>query len=259
MAGDRVLLLGGLDPCGGAGITADARVLQHFGAFGLPVALALTVQNRHGLQRLAAVEPSLWQQALQAALADGELHAVKVGLLADAEQIAALAELLRPLAGAVPIVVDPVLSATAGGFAASRAVAVAYCQHLLPLATVVTPNLPELDALAGSGGVPWLLELGCGGVLLKGGHGVGESLCDALTTGDGERRFTHPRLEVGSVHGTGCAFAAALAAQLAVGNALPQAAQIASQFVHDCLLAMGPPDASGLPRPLGLPMRTAGR
>ena len=93
----RVLLLGGVDPCGGAGITADATVVAVHGAWPLPIAVALTAQNRHGFEALAAVPDTTWQRALRAALADGEVHAVKVGLLGGAATVAAVAEALTPL------------------------------------------------------------------------------------------------------------------------------------------------------------------
>lgn len=246
----RVLLLGGLDPCGGAGITADARVLQQFGALGLPIALVLTVQNRFGFRRLAAVDEDLWQDALAVALADGELHAVKTGLLADAAQVEAVARTLRPLE--VPLVVDPVLSATAGGLDPGGDVAAAYRRHLLPLAAVATPNRDELAALAPDG-VAALLRSGCRAVIVKGGHGDGATARDVLHTEAGERAVEHPRMPVGRVHGTGCAFAAALAAQLAAGVPMAEAMAAASRFVHRCLSAMGEGDAAAPPRPLQLP------
>lgn len=255
----RVLLLGGIDPCGGAGITADVRVLAHHQVDGLPVALACTVQNRHGFRRLAAVPADLWQQALAAALADGEVHAIKIGLCGEVAQLVDLAAALAPLIGQVPVVVDPVLSATAGGFAPGSDLVAAYRRDLLPLATVVTPNLPELGALAPAAGSDELLRLGSGAVLLKGGHGGGETVVDRLHHVGGQCDFRHARLPVGPVHGTGCALASALAAQLARGAELDAAAAAAVQFVHACLQTMGPADASGLPRPLVLPSRTSPR
>jgi hydroxymethylpyrimidine/phosphomethylpyrimidine kinase len=251
----RVLVLGGIDPCGGAGVTADARTIAALGAEALPIVLALTVQNRHGCTRVEAVAPDLWLAAMAAALADGRCDAIKVGLLADAAQAVLLAERLRPLAGRVPLVVDPVLSASAGGYDAGDALVSAYAD-LLPLAPVLTPNLPELARLGGEPpdrAVARLRAAGCLAVLIKGGHGEGTQLVDELHAEGAVQRFVHPRLDVGPVHGTGCALASVLAAELARGAALTSAAERAVGFLQACLAGMGPPDGRGLPRPLRLP------
>ena len=254
----RVLVLGGVDPTGGAGITADAQVVAWHGAQALPIAVALTVQNRRGMQRVAAVAEELWSAAITAAVADGPVQAIKTGLLASAAQIEALAARLRPLAATVPLVVDPVLSATAGGYTAAAEIALAYRRHLLPLARVVTPNLPELQALCADD-PPALLAGACRAVVVKGGHGSGGELRDVLHTRSGTESWSHPLRNVGPVHGTGCAFAATLAAHLARGATVPAAVQAAVEFLQACLSAMGPADDSGLPRPLRLATRTSSR
>ncbi|HZN39234.1 MAG TPA: hydroxymethylpyrimidine/phosphomethylpyrimidine kinase [Planctomycetota bacterium] len=247
----RVLLLGGLDPCGGAGITADATVVAVHGAQPLPIAIVLTAQNRHGFQTLDPVPVATWQRALRAALADGEVHALKVGLLGSTETIAAVAEALAALRGRVPIVVDPVLSATAGGFPAPAALAEGYCAQLLPLASVLTPNHPE--ALLLYGARPEVaLATGCGFVLEKGGHGDGAFVEDRLHGPRGETRFRRPRLAVGPVHGTGCAFASALATRLAQGCDVASACALAGDWLFGLLQALGPAPAGGLPRALPL-------
>jgi hydroxymethylpyrimidine/phosphomethylpyrimidine kinase len=249
----RVLVVGGLDPSGGAGVTADARALGCHGALALPVVTALTVQNRHGLQRVDEVPAATVRAMLIAAIGDGEVQAIKTGLLVSPAQIELLGELLAPLASRVPLVVDPVLSATAGGYTAGPDLAAAMVRWLLPLAAVATPNLPECDALAG-GDVRKLLATGCRAVLLKGGHGRGAQVRDVLHTAGGERAFSHERLDVGAVHGSGCAYASAVAARLAGGDGVAAACASASAFLHRCLLAMGKPDGNGLPRPLELPV-----
>jgi hydroxymethylpyrimidine/phosphomethylpyrimidine kinase len=248
----RVLVLGGVDPSGGAGITADARALALHGVDALPVATALTVQNRFGFARCDAVAEGAWTAALRAALEDGELHAVKVGLLCDPPQALAVAAALGDLARRVPVVVDPVLSATAGGYAAPIALAEVYRRALAPLAAVLTPNLPELAAVLAGEPASALLRAGCGAVLAKGGHGRGDLLIDTLITARGERTFAHPRLPVGPVHGTGCALASAIAAGLARGAAVAAACADAIGWLQECLRAMGPPDPGGRPRPLTL-------
>ncbi|MCA8953243.1 MAG: bifunctional hydroxymethylpyrimidine kinase/phosphomethylpyrimidine kinase, partial [Planctomycetes bacterium] len=112
--GPRVLLVGGVDPSGGAGLTVDASVALLHGATPLPLAVTLTAQSRRGFRAAFAVPPAQWRAALEALLADAPVAAIKIGLLASRATVAAVAEALRGLAGAVPIVVDPVLGATAG-------------------------------------------------------------------------------------------------------------------------------------------------
>jgi hydroxymethylpyrimidine/phosphomethylpyrimidine kinase len=248
----RVLVLGGLDPSGGAGLTADARTLFRCGALALPVVTALTVQNRHGMSAVYAVSADLLARSFRAAVEDGPVHAVKVGLLAASAQVHQVQELLASLYRRTPIVVDPVLSATAGGFEPGPGLAAAIGEALAPLATVLTPNLPELERLAGSHGAAVLLASGCRAVLVKGGHGGGAELRDELFETTGTSTFRHARLPVGAVHGTGCALASALAAGLAQGVELQAACARAVQLVQDALRAMGGPDPSGLPRPLWL-------
>lgn len=241
----RLLLLGGLDPCGGAGITADATVAALHGVQSLPIAIVLTAQNRHRFRDQFAVPTDQWRAALDAALADGPVHAVKTGLLGSIAVVEALAEALRGIDA--PLVVDPVLSATAGGFDAGPELAAAYRAHLVPRAALLTPNGPELQAIAG-GEVRHLLAAGCGAVLHKGGHGAGTLAEDVLHERGAVQTFGRPRLATGPVHGTGCALATAIAARLALGQPLAEACRGAGDWLHRLLQELGPAD--GLPRPL---------
>jgi hydroxymethylpyrimidine/phosphomethylpyrimidine kinase len=243
----RLLLLGGIDPCGGAGITADAVVSMSHGVQPLPIAIALTVQNRHRFRECHPVTAAQWRAALSAALDDGPVHAVKTGLLGSVGAIEAVAAALRGVPA--PLVVDPVLSATAGGFDAAIEVAAAYRELLAPLATLLTPNGPELQAIAG-GDPSRLLAAGCGAVLHKGGHGAGALAEDVLHVRGATQTFGRPRLSTGPVHGTGCALSTAIAARLALGESLTSACRAAGDWLHRLLQALGPGDA--LPRPLPL-------
>ena len=182
-------------------------------------------------------------------LDDGPVHAVKVGLLGSAAAVEATAAALRPFAGHVPIVVDPVLSATAGGFEAPGDLAAAYREHLLPLASLATPNLPELEVL-GAGSVQSLLATGCGAVLQKRGHADGEFACDELHTAAQSWTFRRPRRAVGPVRGTGCALASAIAARLAAGATMADACGAAGDWLAELLRALGPAAADDLPRVL---------
>lgn len=246
----RVLLLGGVDPCGGAGITADAITASWHGVEPLPIALTLTVQNRHGFVASEQVAEASWCAALAAALADGDVHAVKTGLLGSANAVRRVAAMLRPLHGRVPIVVDPVFSATAGGYDAGRAVVAAYATELVPLATLVTPNTNELAALCGDDARP-LFAAGCGAVLRKGGHDPGEFSVDVLSRpGAPDVRFSRRRLPVGPVHGTGCALGTSIACGLAVGLEITTAVERAGDWLWARLAALGPASAENLPRTL---------
>ena len=251
----RVLLLGGLDPSGGAGVTWDATVAAVLGAAPLPVALATTIQGLRGFVRSCPLDPDVVREQVATVLADAPVQAVKLGYLGSPHAAMLVAEMLLPLRDAVAIVVDPVLSATAGGLAHDAELVAAYREHLLPMATIVTPNTPELEALGG-GDAAALLELGAEAVLHKGGHGEGADSVDALWTrelGSGESpyRFVRERLDCGPVRGTGCALASAIAAHLACRHGPLEACRKAGDWLH-ALLARVTPRPSGLPRHLPL-------
>lgn len=253
----RLLLLGGIDPSGGAGLTVDTLVAARHGCHALPVVTAWTVQNRHRFTARLPVPPELWRAALAAALADGEVHAVKVGMLADAGAVALVASALGPLHGQVPIVVDPVLVSTAAGPAASMELAAAYRAHLVPIASLLLPNHAEAAALFG-GDATAALAAGCAAVLAKDGHGEGAVVDDTLwRRGGAAVRFGRPRLPVGRVRGTGCALATAVAALLADGAPLATACRQAGDWLHALLRQLGPAAAADVPRLLPLVSRTS--
>jgi hydroxymethylpyrimidine/phosphomethylpyrimidine kinase len=247
----RVLLLGGVDPSGGAGITVDATVVALHHAEPLPLALSFTDQGRAGFRRQHAVPPEQWCRALQTVLADGSVHAVKVGLVPDAATLRTVARELGQFA-AVPIVVDPVLSATAGGYTAAQELAAAYLEHLVPKAALFTPNGPELVAVCG-GDPTRALRAGAGAVLVKGGHADDASCDDVLHRGTERIVFRRARLPVGPVRGTGCTLAAAIAARLAHGAALADACRFAGDWVAQLLRALGPAPAGAEAPPRLMP------
>lgn len=222
----RLLCASGVDPGGGAGLALDLRVAARLGVVTAAVPTCLTVQTRAGFVRAEPVEPGMLHAMLDAACADGALGAVKVGMCADAATVDVIAVWYLSLrAPHSPLVVDPVLAATAGGGPAhARAVASAIVERLAPLGAIVTPNLDELVALCGmrdaEKGAAMLLERGASAVLVKGGHGDGAEIVDRLVTRGGDRVFRHARLVRGQVHGTGCALASGIAARLARGEDL---------------------------------------
>lgn len=245
--GRRVLLLGGLDPSGGAGLTADATVVALHGLVPLPVPVCLTVQGLAGFQRLVPVERSIWREALAAVLDDGPVHAIKLGLLGDTGLAGDLADVLAPIADRAPLVLDPVMSATAGGLGTPDELACVYRDRLLPLAAVFTPNLPELAAICG-GRASLAIQHGAGAVLVKGGHGDGPLSEDQLQMPGAHFAFRRERLQVGRVRGTGCALASAIASGLAAGLDVPLACQRAGDWLHGLLQQLGPAAETAAPR-----------
>lgn len=248
----RVLLLGGLDPSGGAGITVDAAVVSLLGGEPLPIALATTVQGLRGFVRSVPIDAAVIREQIATVLTDGPVRAVKIGYVGSAEQVVAVAEALQPLRDAAKIIVDPVLSATAGGMSSGDDLVVAYREHLVPFAQLVTPNTLELAVLA-DGCADSLLELGAQAVLHKGGHGEGPDAIDELWTGerlaDGAPvRFQRERFDCGPVRGTGCALASAIATHLANDCSLVDACRTAGDWLSALLSRVKQ-------RPDGLPAR----
>ena len=237
-----VLSIAGSDPCGGAGIQADLKTFAAFGVYGAAVVTSLTAQNTVGVRGRDDVSAGFVRAQIDAVLDDLPVAAVKTGLLPDAAVVDAVAASLR--ARAVPsLVVDPVLVATSGDALTAPSTAAAIRENLLPLATVVTPNLAEAEALTGRPvrSVPAmrdaaraLLDRGVRAVLIKGGH-LTERACDVLATGDAVHELDSPRIAGPPVHGTGCTMSAAIAAELATGRALLDAVRAAKAYVHDAL------------------------
>ncbi len=243
------MLFGGLDPSGGAGLTVDVAVADAGGVEALPVAVALTVQNRRGFREWQPVPTAHWRAAAAAQLDDAPVSAVKIGFVGDAQAVHDLAAFVREFVPRVPLLVDPVLTATAGGLVPSPALLAAYREALLPLAALCTPNLPELQQLFG-GDPAAALATGCRAVLCKGGHASGPMAVDVLVQASGEHRWERPRRDVGAVRGTGCHLASAIAASLACGVDLVTACARAGDQLAVVLAALGPPPADGLPRRL---------
>ncbi len=249
MAPIRVALtIAGSDPTGGAGLQLDLQVFRALGVHGCAVPTALTVQDTAKIHKALPVFPSVVTEQLRALLRDVSPHAVKLGMLASDDVLRAVdlgLDLLRDLA--VPLVIDPVLRASDGTPLLERR-AWGGLRELMKRAALVTPNLPEAEALcerdvSTRAGVEaaarqLVLELGAGAALVKGGHREGDADdCLALRSGAGVevRWLAGARIPGPSVHGTGCALSAAIAARLALGDALPAAVDRARAFVRDAI------------------------
>ena len=238
-----VLVFAGLDPSGGAGIAADILAIAAQGAHALPIVTALTVQDNDRVFEVQAVDAALLLRQAQALMGKMAIHAVKIGIPGSAANAAAIAgvivQLRRDHPG-LPVVLDPVLASGHGDLLcvddAVRALA-----PLLPVTTVIVPNGPEASCLTNvadvAGQAATLQAQGCGHVLLTGGHGAGSSVVNrwfgAEEEGPGQE-WHWPRLP-GEFHGSGCTLAAAIAARLALGQALPDALAAAQAWCHAAL------------------------
>ncbi len=238
------LTIAGSDSGGGAGIQADLKTFAAHGVHGLSAIAALTAQHTRGVTAVHVPDTGFLRAQLDACFEDFRIGAVKIGMLASAEVIDAVADALgrhRP----PHVVLDPVMVATSGAKLLADDALDALRTRLLPLASIVTPNIPEAelllghpiadDAAAASALAEFVDDLGARAVLLKGGHLPGTGLMiDRYWDGDSVAQFGHDRLPL-EAHGTGCTLASAIAANLCLGLALPAACEAATDYVHRAL------------------------
>lgn len=236
----NILSIAGSDPSGGAGVQADLKTFAALGCYGMAVITALTAQNTCGVSGVMDVPPDFIAQQLSSVFDDVRVDGVKIGMLSSVETIAVVAEALRRYRPPL-IVLDPVMVATSGDALIAADAVEALRAVLIPLAQVITPNIPEAEKLSRKAvldmdqAAQGLLSLGCGAVLLKGGHLKGEGARDVLASAQGIHVFDLPRIETKNTHGTGCTLSSALACYLAQGLSLPQAAASAKAYVHGAL------------------------
>ena len=250
MAKPCVMTIAGSDSGGNAGVQADLRAFHAYGLHGCTVLAALTAQNPFAVSAVHGVPPDFVAAQLDAVLGIYSIRALKTGMLSDVSVIETVAGRLARHPE-IAKVIDPVMVATSGVRLVPSDAVEALSRLLLPLATLITPNLPEAEALAGGGldvaaraadecRAEYLAralngKFGCA-VLVKGGHGEGGEAVDVLFDGVSSRRFAMPRLENPvSTHGTGCSLAAALAAELALGHDLPTAVAGAKEYVYEAI------------------------
>jgi hydroxymethylpyrimidine/phosphomethylpyrimidine kinase len=239
-----VLTFAASDPTGGAGMQADVLTLAALGCHPLSVLTGVTVQDTSGVEHLEPVDARLVVRQARRVLAESKVAAFKVGVLASADNVRAVADLAAAHTH-VPLVLDPVLASGRGDELASNAVVAALLEVLVPRATVVTPNTHEAARLGGAGE---LLERGCRFVLLTGTHEPGAEVSNRLYGPAGlVREDRWPRLPE-SYHGSGCTLASAIAAQLAKGRAVPEAVREAQEFTWRAL-AEGFHSGAGQPLP----------
>ena len=226
----RVLIVAGSDSGGGAGIQADIKTVTMLGGHAMTAVTAITAQNTLGVEAVHPVPADMVVAQMRACIGDIGADAVKIGMIGSAATAQAVAGVLDGLRG-VPVVFDPVMVATSGSVLADADTVAAFAR-LMRLATVVTPNLPELEALGGAAAV-----LALGPVLMtKGGHADGATVLDRLVGADGEiARWENPRIATRHTHGTGCTLSSAIATGLAAGMPLPAAVERAIAFVRASL------------------------
>jgi hydroxymethylpyrimidine/phosphomethylpyrimidine kinase len=232
MTTPRILIVAGSDSGGGAGIQADIKTVTMLGGHAMTAITALTAQNTLGVTGVMPVPPDFVVEQMDACIGDIGVDAVKIGMIGSPETVHAVAERLEKLA--VPIVFDPVMIATSGSVLADEATIAAF-SRLMRMASIVTPNIPELEALGGEAAV---LAHGCH-LLHKGGHAEGDCVVDRLISPSGAEvhRMEGRRLETAHTHGTGCTLASALAAGLGAGLTIEDAFEQAVTFTRRAIEA----------------------
>ena len=239
------LTIAGSDSGGGAGIQADLKTFSALGVYGTSALTAITAQNTRRVVAVDMVTPSMVAAQISAVLADIRIDAVKIGMLGRAPVIAAVAGALRGWPG--PLVLDPVMVAKSGDVLLLDDAVAALIAQLLPRADLLTPNLPEAARLLGTTPARTLddalaqgralLALGPRAVLMKGGHAAGDICTDLLVTPDTILALTAPRIATRNTHGTGCTLSAAIAAELAKGQALAPAVTAAHAWLQGAIAA----------------------
>lgn len=240
----RVLIVAGSDSGGGAGIQADIKAVTAMNGFAATAITALTAQNTEGVHGVVGVEPAFIAQQIEVVLSDIGADAVKTGMLHSADVIEVVAAAIERLAAGVPLVVDPVMVAKGGHRLLLTEAEAALRDRLLPMAALITPNLPEAEVLVGfpvrveadmKRAAERLAALGAGAVLMKGGHLEGDRVVDLLFHDGKFDRFEDVRIVSRSTHGTGCTLASAIAAGLAQQMTLRDSVERARDYVRKAI------------------------
>jgi len=242
----RVLIIAGSDSGGGAGIQADIKAVTALNGFAMTAITALTAQNTQGVHGVLPVPAAFIRQQIDVVLQDIGADVIKIGMLGDAATIETVCDALATVGAGIPVVLDPVMVAKGGHHLLAGDAVTVMRQRLLPMATVITPNLPEAEALTGltitteadmRTAAQALLGLGAPAVLLKGGHLPSDTVVDLLATREGTDSFSAARIQTRHTHGTGCTTASAVAAGLAQGMSLHDAVVRARAYVRRAIEA----------------------
>jgi hydroxymethylpyrimidine/phosphomethylpyrimidine kinase len=234
----RVLIIAGSDSGGGAGVQADIKTVTALGGYAATAITAITVQNTLGVHGVYPIPLEIIRGQAEVVLDDIGADVIKTGMLADADIVGLVAELIDR--SGLPAVIDPVMVAKGGAALLAPEAAQAVIERLVPRAALLTPNAPEAEALTGlrvetsadlKAAGERLIEMGASAVLMKGGHVEGPTVVDFLITAVSETRFESGRIETRHTHGTGCTLASACAAGLAAGMSLEAAVERARDYV----------------------------
>jgi len=243
----NVLSIAGSDSGGGAGVQADLKTLASFGVYGASVITAVTAQNTLGVTAVHNVSIDVVKAQIQAVFADINFDVVKIGMLANTAVIELVANELMQLKQANKIshiVLDPVMVATSGDSLLANDAVTALRETLIPLATIVTPNLPEASVLIGQNistkndmeaAIPLLRSLQTENTLLKGGHLDGHESADLLITNNSHKWLSGKRIATSNTHGTGCTLSSAIAASLAKGETVEDAVIDAKAYIQSAI------------------------
>lgn len=239
----KCLSIAGFDGSGGAGIQADLKTFSALGCYGMTVLTALPVQNTIGVRSCYEIPLDAIQAQLEAIFDDIIPDSIKIGMLFKSEIVKLVADFLEERAINIPIVLDPVMVAKSGDYLLLPEAVIALKKYLIPLATIITPNLPEAEALTGTTALMQtlarqLLNLGPQAILLKGGHQDGQDSNDVYMDQSGQEIWlSSPRINSKNTHGTGCTLSAAIASYLARGQPLIEACRLAKNYLSEALKA----------------------
>jgi len=240
----RILSIAGSDSSGGAGIQADIKTATALGAYAMTAITAITAQDTSGVYAVQLIPPDLVRAQILACLNDIGADAIKIGMLGSGKIARVVAETLHEIAPSVPVVLDPVLASTSGTSLLNDDGETVLREELIPLAAIVTPNIPEAQRLTSIDAAAdperagrALLAMGARASLIKGGHGFGDMLVDTLVSSDGLATFAHARHDTRHTHGTGCTLSTVIACGLALGLALPEAVARAHAYVQEAIRA----------------------
>lgn len=240
------LTIAGSDSGGGAGIQADLKTFSAIGVFGTSVITSITAQNTREVRKVEVLSPEIIQLQLEAVLDDIRVDVIKTGMLPTPEVIEIVASVIDRYQ-LKQLIIDPVMVATTGARLSSANTIEAFQYCLFPRILLITPNIPEAEALSGIEirdesaiykAADIMMNMGCRAVLIKGGHLQGMDSTDILfRQNEKPMKFTSNRVKTKNVHGTGCSFSSAIAAYLALGNDLEQAVQKAKEFIYQAIEA----------------------
>ena len=238
----RVLTIAGSDSCGGAGIQADLKTIMALGGLGMSVITALTAQNTLGIQDIYEISPEFVEKQFESVMTDVGIDAAKTGMLTNTGILKAVASMIRKY-GIEKLVVDPVMAAKGGETLIRGEAREALMSELLPLAFVVTPNIPEAEVLSEmkitstsdmKEAAKVIYRGGAKNVVIKGGHLTGDAV-DILYDGKKFRKFSSERIDTKETHGTGCTFSAAIATLLAKGRSVSEAVEGAKTYITQAI------------------------